>query len=160
VIRILALDVDGVLTDGRVLLDESGRELKSLHYLDIDAVHAARRAGLVVALVTGEDTPLVDVVAQRLGVDHEHLQRGAKDKADAVSRLAEQLEATLEEICFVGDSPRDAPALEAVGLGLAPADAHETARRAADRVLTSPGGRGAVWEAWELIQAEAATIAG
>ena len=68
-IRVLILDVDGVLTDGRVLLDETGRQSKSLAYRDIDALHQARREGLQVALVTGESSPMVKVIARAVGVD-------------------------------------------------------------------------------------------
>jgi YrbI family 3-deoxy-D-manno-octulosonate 8-phosphate phosphatase len=149
VIRVLALDVDGVLTDGSVVLDEDGRERKALYYRDIDAVFAARRRGLVVALVTGEDSPIVDTIARRLEV--EHVYRGEKDKEAVLPRLAAELGVGLDEVCFVGDSARDAPAFPLVGLGLAPADAHESARALAHRVLAAPGGRGAVAEACELL---------
>jgi YrbI family 3-deoxy-D-manno-octulosonate 8-phosphate phosphatase len=151
VIRVLALDVDGVLTDGSVVLNEAGRETKTLFYRDIDAVFAARRSGLTVALVTGEDTPMVDAIARRLEVDF--VYRGEKQKEVVLRRVAADLGVGLDEVCYVGDSPRDAAALPLVGLGLAPADAHETARLAAHRVLAAAGGRGAVAEAYELVLA-------
>lgn len=147
-IRLLVLDIDGVVTNGDVTLDEQGRESKTLFFRDIDAVFAAQRAGLAVALVTGEETPIVDVIARRLGV--ERVYTGRKEKADALAAVAADFEIEVSEICFVGDSSRDAPALELAGLGLAPADADDDARAAADRVLASPGGRGAVGEAVEL----------
>lgn len=142
------LDIDGVVTNGEVLLDEQGRESKALYFRDIDAVFAAQRAGLPVALLTGEDTPIVAVIARRLGV--ERVYRGRKEKADGLAAVAADFELDVSEICFVGDSSRDAPALELAGLGLAPADASDDARAAADRVLASPGGRGAVSEAVQL----------
>ena len=148
-IRLLVLDIDGVLTNGEVRLDEDGRESKSLHFLDIDAVFAARRAGLSVALLTGEDTPIVDAIARKLEV--ELVYRGRHDKADALTELADVAGMRLDETCYVGDSVRDAPALEAVGLGLAPADACSEACAAADEVLEAGGGRGAVAEAVALL---------
>jgi len=154
VIRLLVLDIDGVLTNGEVTFDEDGRESKSLFFRDIDAVFAARRAGLPVALVTGEATPIVDVIARRLAI--ERVYAGRRDKVEALAAVAADHGLTLDEICFVGDSARDAPALELAGLGLAPSDAHQDARAAADRVLTLPGGRGAVGEAIELALAAAA----
>jgi YrbI family 3-deoxy-D-manno-octulosonate 8-phosphate phosphatase len=151
-IRLLVLDIDGVLTNGEVLLDEDGRESKSLHFRDIDAVFAARRAGLEVALLSGEATPIVDVIAKKLDVSL--VYRGRHDKDDALEELADEAGVRLEEVCFVGDSMRDAPALEAAGLGLAPADASDEACAAADDVLEAVGGRGAVAEAVALILAD------
>ena len=150
-IRVLALDIDGVLTNGEVRFDEDGRESKSLFFRDIDAIFTAKRRGLRIALVTGESTPLVDVIARRLEVTD--VYRDAKDKAAAIRAVAHDLGVPLEEICFVGDAPRDAPALELAGLGLAPADAAEEALAAADRVLGRDGGRGAVGEAIAVVLA-------
>jgi YrbI family 3-deoxy-D-manno-octulosonate 8-phosphate phosphatase len=151
VIRVLAIDIDGVLTNGDVLLDEAGRESKSIFFRDIDAVHAARRGGLLVALVTGEETAMVGVIARRLEI--EHVYSGRKDKAEALSVVAADLGVALEDICYIGDADRDAPALRAAGLGLAPADGSEAARDAADRILANGGGRGAVAEAVQLVLA-------
>jgi len=149
VISLLVLDVDGVLTDGTVLLDEDGREAKTLFFRDVDAVFAARRAGVRVALLSGEATPLVDVIAGRLEV--EAVRAGRKDKDAAIEELAAELGIPLEAVCYVGDAARDAPALALVGLGLAPADAAHAAQDAADRVLDAPGGRGAVEEAVAVV---------
>ena len=148
-IRVLALDVDGVLTDGRVTLDESGREQKSISYRDIDAVFFARRRGVRIVLITGEDTPWVDVAAKRLEV--ERVYRGAKDKRRALIALREELEVGREEVCYVGDSQRDAEAFSETGLALAPADASEAARAAAHHVLRARGGAGAVEEAVDFV---------
>ena len=150
-IRVLALDIDGVLTNGEVRFDDDGRESKALFFRDIDAIFMARRTGLRIVLVTGEATPLVDVIARRL--DIADVYRDAKDKAAALRAVAHDLDVPLEEICFVGDAPRDAPGLELVGLGLAPADAAEEALAAADRVLARDGGRGAVGEAIAVVLA-------
>ena len=150
-IRVLALDIDGVLTNGEVRFDEDGRESKSLFFRDIDAIFTAKRRGLRIALVTGESTPLVDVIARRLEVTD--VYRDAKDKAAAIRAVAHDLGVPLKDICFVGDAPRDAPALELAGLGLAPADAAEEALAAADRVLGCDGGRGAVGEAIAVVLA-------
>jgi|TARA_B100001964_G_C14060665_1_gene521247 YrbI family 3-deoxy-D-manno-octulosonate 8-phosphate phosphatase len=144
-IRVLVFDIDGVLTDGRVSMDEDGREVKSLHYHDIDAIFEAHRQGFTLAFLTGEDTPLVSVIAKR--VDIVHIYRKAKDKSEAMLKLSTDLNVSLKEIMYVGDSLRDADALAMVGLGLAPADADESARKAANKVLEHLGGAGAVNEA-------------
>jgi YrbI family 3-deoxy-D-manno-octulosonate 8-phosphate phosphatase len=148
VIKLLVLDIDGVVTNGDVTLDEQGCESKTLFFRDIDAVFAARRAGLDISLLTGEDTPMVEVIARRLGV--ERVYAGRKDKGQGLADVARDFEVDLSEICYVGDAARDVPALELAGLGLAPLDADDAARAAADRVLGSPGGRGAVGEAVEI----------
>ena len=148
-IRVLALDIDGVLTDGKVTLDATGRESKTLCYRDIDAVFAAHGEGLTVVLVTGEDSPMVDVIARRLNVSR--VYRNAKDKGTVLTQVSRDLDVPVHEISYIGDSTRDAPALTLVGLGLAPADAAEAARAVAHRVLSHRGGEGAVSEALTLI---------
>lgn len=148
-IRVLALDVDGVLTNGEVTLDAGGRESKSLFFRDVDAVFTARRAGLEVVLVTGEDTPVVDAIARKLEV--ERVYRGHRDKAEAIRKAAADLGVGLSAVCYVGDAARDAEAFVLVGLALAPADAADAAKAAAQRILGAGGGRGAVEEAVALL---------
>lgn len=151
-ITVLALDIDGVLTDGSVMVDELGHEQKTLFYRDIDAVFQARREGIKVVLVTGEDTKWVVMIAKRLQVDG--VYRGAKDKCGALRLISAERHVPLMELCFVGDSLRDADAFPLVGLALAPADAMEAVRKRAHCVLKCSGGRGAVAEAVELVLAQ------
>lgn len=123
----------------------SGEEQKTLSYRDLDAVFEWRRQGFPLALVTGEDTAIVDVLAQRLRA--EFVIRGAKDKVAGLKELTNQSETPLESICYVGDSERDAPAMRIVGVSMAPFDAHPHAKQAARLVLSRRGGAGAVAEA-------------
>lgn len=148
-LQVLALDVDGVLTDGRVALTPNGEETKAIAFRDLDALTAARSAGLRIALITGEDGPLVDIIAKKTGA--EYVLRGAKDKLAAIGLLARHMQVSHESICFVGDADRDAKAFASVGLALAPADASSRARKEAHHVLKSAGGSGAVAEAVELL---------
>ncbi len=148
-IEILALDVDGVLTDGRVTLSPRGEETKELAFRDLDAIAQARRQGLKVVLVSGEQGPMLDAIAARIGVDE--VVSGAKDKVSALLGLAERRGVPRARICFVGDADRDALAFPTVGLALAPSDASPAARGQAHRVLESRGGAGAVAEAVALI---------
>lgn len=149
-IRLLALDLDGVITDGTVLLLESGDEARSVHFHDLDAAGRARRRGLLLAIVSGEDTPGGRRVAARFGITE--ATWGAKDKLGALQTLTTKVGVALEETCYVGDADRDAPALAAAALGLAPADATSAARTAADHVLDAYGGRGAVAAAVTLLE--------
>jgi len=149
-IRLLVLDVDGVITDGTVLLLTSGDEARSVHFHDLDAVARVRRHGLDVAIVSGENDPAGHRVAERFGIDE--TVWGAKDKLAALQDLTSRLGVALRETCYVGDADRDGPALDAVGIGLAPADATATARAAADCVLDAVGGRGAVAAAVTVLE--------
>ncbi len=149
-IRVLALDVDGVLTDGTASLTASGDEEKRFNFQDLDAVTRARRAGLEVALVTGEDSPAVDRLSRRFGC--ERVVRGVKDKLLGLEAVSRDLNVRLDEFCYIGDGDRDASALRQVGLGLAPSNGTQSAKAAAHRVLSKSGGHGAVAEALELIE--------
>lgn len=149
-IQLLALDIDGVLTDGHFTLSAAGEEVKRLAFHDLDALTALKRSGMPVAFVTGEDGPMVQAIARRYGVDS--VFPGAKDKVAALNELAAARGIPLAAMCYVGDSDRDAPAIRAVGLGLAPANATPAAQAAADRVLARAGGDGAVAEAIRLVQ--------
>ncbi|HEY2405605.1 MAG TPA: SIS domain-containing protein [Polyangiaceae bacterium] len=148
-IKVLALDVDGVLTDGKVTLSPRGEEAKELCFRDLDAIARARRQGLQVALVTGEAGPMVEAIVQRIGVDQ--VISGAKDKLAAIAALSDLLGVPRSQICFVGDAERDALAFPSVGLALAPRDASRAALAKAHRVLQSAGGAGAAAEAVELV---------
>ena len=149
-IRLLVLDLDGVITDGTILLLAPDNEVRSVHFHDLDAVARARRNGLEIAILSGEDNPGGHRVATRFGIDE--AVWGAKDKLAGLHDLTKRLQVPLEETCYVGDADRDTPALEAAALGLAPADATTAARAAADHVLSAVGGRGAVAEAVTLLE--------
>jgi D-sedoheptulose 7-phosphate isomerase len=148
-VQVLALDIDGVLTDGTACQTDKHDEEKRYCFHDLDAVAQAQWSGIMVALVTGEDTPAVSGIAERFGV--EQVMRGAKDKVSALSELSAGLNISLDHFCYIGDSDRDAPALSEVGLGLAPANATPMAKAAAHIVLSHSGGAGAVAEAVSLL---------
>lgn len=151
-IRLLVMDIDGVLTDGRVYIDEQGGETKTLFYRDLDAMGEAQRNGLQLAFLTGERGPFVDQLARRMNISE--VVAGQKDKLAGIQELSARLNLPLSEIAYVGDAVRDLPALEAVGLGLCPADAHRKLLNAGLTVLPRAGGSGAVEEAVALILAE------
>ena len=148
-IRVLALDIDGVLTDGTSDGNAPAGDGKRFSFQDLDAVTRAKQRGLTVALVTGEDGPAVDLIAQRFGIAR--VVQGAKDKAAALTALASELGVSLDAVCYVGDGDRDAPALSRVGLALAPANGTPAAKAAVDRVLSRAGGAGAIAEAVALL---------
>jgi 3-deoxy-D-manno-octulosonate 8-phosphate phosphatase (KDO 8-P phosphatase) len=153
-LKAIALDVDGVLTDGGVWWGPDGAEWKRFSFADIMGVSLARKAGLTVTLISGEDSPLVDRFAAKL--DLADIAKGCKDKAAALRAFAARHQLLLEEICFMGDDVNDLGAMEIAGLAAAPADARPEARRRAALVTSARGGNGAVRELVDLVLAERA----
>lgn len=151
-ILLLALDVDGVLTDGSVTITPSGEEAKGIAFRDLDALAKARRAGVRIALVTGEEGPLVMAIAAKAGA--EFVLPAAKDKVAALEALSTNAAVPLSRICFVGDADRDALAFPMVGMSICPANGSRAARRTASKVLAAKGGEGAVEEVVELLLAD------
>src|ERR1700755_1252491 len=136
VIKAIALDVDGVLTDGGVWWGPDGAEWKRFCFADIMGVSLARKAGLIVTLISGEDSPLVDRFAKKMLL--EDVTKGSKDKAAALRGFARRKGFALEEICFMGDDVNDLCAMELAGLSAAPADARPKVREAARVVTKAP----------------------
>lgn len=143
-IRAVALDVDGVLTDGGVWWGPNGEEWKRFSFTDIMGLSLARKAGIKLALISGEDSPLVDRLAAKLGITDVH--RNCKDKAEALRSLARRNHLRLEEICFMGDDVNDLGAMEIAGMSAAPADARPAVIEKAGFVSRHRGGNGAVRE--------------
>ena len=143
-IRLVAFDIDGVLTDGRIYVDPEGNEPKSLSLREIDTVYSIHRNGYSIAAITGEDTPMVDYFRDRFPWDH--FYRGCKDKVSALKEICEKESITAGEICYIGDGKYDAGAIGFAGLGVCPADACHEAKEAADLVLNGRGGYDCVQE--------------
>lgn len=141
-VKAIALDVDGVLTDGGVWWGPSGEEWKRFCFADIMGVSLARKAGLVVALISGEDSPLVDRFAAKMGITD--VEKNCKDKAEALRRFSEHAGLALSEVCFMGDDINDVRAMRLAGFAAAPANAHPAARDCAAFISTHNGGNGAV----------------
>ena len=148
-IRLLMLDVDGVMTDGRIIFNDEGREMKSFDVRDGHGIKMIQRAGIEVAIVTGRESTVVDRRAAELGI--QWVRQKAFDKTLVYQEVTGSLEIHDDEVCFVGDDVVDIPVLTRVGLPVVVADAHEEAKRYAVYVTLCPGGRGAVREVCELI---------
>lgn len=148
-VRLLVMDVDGVLTDGRMILSERGDELKAFHARDGVAVALAKRAGLRTAIVTGESSPIAKARGAKLGVDSVVL--GARRKGDTVEALMTEFGLAADAVAYLGDDLLDIPAMQRVGLALAVADAAAPVTAVAHVVTRAAGGQGAVRECVELI---------
>ncbi|GIW89261.1 MAG: haloacid dehalogenase [Isosphaeraceae bacterium] len=148
-ITLLVLDVDGVMTDGAILLDDHGVEGRHFYVRDGIAMNLWRRAGHRAAILSGRSAPVVTRRAAELRI-HPVLQ-GVSDKAAAFRTILSQLSVSPEHACFMGDDLVDLPALRLAGLSACPADAVAEVRQAVDLVVDSPGGRGAVRDLVEWI---------
>jgi len=150
-VRLLVLDVDGVLTDGTLWLGPGGEALKTFNVRDGYGIRMLRRAGIDVAVISGRDSEAVNVRMRELGV--EHVMQGVADKQVALDALLARLAVGADEVaCLVDDLP-DMPLLRTVGVPAAVADAHPVVLAAARHVTSLPGGRGAVREFCEWLLA-------
>ena len=150
-IRAIALDVDGVLTDGGVWWGPNGEEWKRFSFADIMGVSLACKAGLIITLISGEDSPLVDRFAQKFQLTD--ITKGCRDKGPALRRFAERQQLPLSAICFMGDDVNDMEAQQIAGLSAAPADAHPAVLATATFIAKHTGGNGAVRELVDAILA-------
>lgn len=148
-IRMLILDVDGVLTNGTIVYTDAGEEYKCFNTQDGLGIRLLVQEGIRVALITGRDSKAVSRRAEDLGLDD--LYQGISDKVAAFRDLQKKTEISPEQVCFVGDDLVDLPLLTQVGFAVAVANAVEEVKQHADYVTTSLGGRGAVREVCELI---------
>ncbi|MGH9874770.1 MAG: KdsC family phosphatase [Pyrinomonadaceae bacterium] len=148
-IKLLLMDCDGVLTDGRLWLTEDGDEQKSFNTHDGLGLSLLHRAGLKSGIITGRSSKTVTRRAQELGIEFVH--QGNSDKHAAFEQLLQQAEVTASEVAFVGDDLPDIPIMRRAELAVAVADAVEETRAAAHFVTRAKGGRGAVREVIELI---------
>jgi len=140
----MAFDVDGVLTDGSVWWSPLGEEWKRFHFADIMGISLARRAGLVIALISGEDSPLVSRYAEKMKI--RHVYKGTRDKAAALRHFSESTAISLESIGFMGDDVNDLPAMAIAGISAAPSNANPQVLAKASFRCALRGGEGAVRE--------------
>src|SRR5918997_4450747 len=148
-VRLLLLDCDGVLTDGRITPVEGGAELKSFHTRDGHGLVMLHRAGLRSGIISGRKSRLVELRAADLGVSF--VRQGALDKVEAFESLLAEAGVEPSQAAYVGDDVVDIPLMRRCGLAVAVADATPDTRAAAHYVTGAPGGFGAVREVCELI---------
>jgi 3-deoxy-D-manno-octulosonate 8-phosphate phosphatase (KDO 8-P phosphatase) len=148
-IRLLVLDVDGVLTDGRLPFDAKGRECKVFHVRDGYGIRRVLETGIEVAIISGRKSIPVKKRAEELGIRHVFL--GIKDKLATLNQLSSKLGISLECIACVGDDVPDLACMQAAGLGIAVADAHSDLDAVADWHTHLGGGQGAVREVCDLL---------
>jgi len=148
-VRLFALDVDGVLTDGMLYYTSNGEELKAFHAHDGLGLVLLKKLGIEVAVISGRTSGPLNKRLDDLGIFHRRL--GCKDKVVALEELCAELDITLADVVFMGDDLIDMAAMEAAAYSVAPANAAEPVRLVADHITKKSGGHGAVREACELL---------
>ncbi len=148
-IKLLLLDVDGVLTDGSIVLDNEGNELKAFHVRDGHGIKLAQRAGIVVGIITGRKSEVVNIRARELGIQEVH--QGAKEKIDVYNTIIAKHGIQDDEVAFMGDDIVDLDILKRVGMAVTVSDADPSVRPHVDVITKAAGGRGAVREFINLI---------
>jgi 3-deoxy-D-manno-octulosonate 8-phosphate phosphatase (KDO 8-P phosphatase) len=148
-IKLLVLDVDGVMTDGSIILDNEGNEFKRFHVRDGHGIKMIQKAGITVVIITGRKSKVVDIRARELGIKEVHQK--IFRKSAVFDQMLKKYACKDENAAFMGDDIVDQELLKRAGLTAAPADAEEEAKKLADIVMKRGGGRGAVREFIDLI---------
>ncbi len=148
-IKLLLLDVDGVMTDGRIIYLHDGGEAKAFDVKDGHGLKLIQRAGIKVGIITGRQSDIVARRAAELGI--ELVYQGAKDKLQPFMEILEKLGLKASEVAYVGDDLVDLPVMQLVGFSVTVADASDDIKPYVDLVTSRPGGRGAVREVCDLL---------
>jgi 3-deoxy-D-manno-octulosonate 8-phosphate phosphatase (KDO 8-P phosphatase) len=148
-IRLLILDVDGVLSDGKLYFSNSGEEIKAFHSLDGHGIKMLQKTGVDVAIITGRTSHIVARRAESLGI--KHLIQGREDKLNALDDLLKKIPYDYSQVAHMGDDYPDLPLIRRVGLGLTTASAHDTLKHYSHWCSQQKGGEGAVREACDML---------
>lgn len=149
-IKLVVFDIDGVITDGTVIIDADGNEQKKINMKDIDAIYELHRRGMILAAITGEESEIVTYFERRF--PWKYFYKGKKKKLDVIHEIEALENLNSDEICYIGDGKYDVEPLKYVGLGICPADAIDRAKSAAGIILQTGGGGGCLWEITDIIK--------
>ncbi|OSI10415.1 KdsC family phosphatase [Neisseria zoodegmatis] len=155
-IKLLIMDVDGVLTDGRIFIRDNGEEIKSFHTLDGHGLKMLQAGGVQTAIITGRDAPSVGIRVKQLGINHYY--KGIHDKRAAYADLREKAGVEEHECAFIGDDVVDLPVMVRCGLPVAVPEAHWFTLKYAAYVTRNSAGNGAVRELCDLIMQAQGTL--
>lgn len=152
-VKAIATDVDGVLTDGAFWWGTNGEELKRFCFADVTGIALARKADIKLALISGESSESGKILVQRYAdkLQIADVYKGCHDKARAVTEFAARYNLPLSEVCFIGDDVPDLPAMEIVGVPVAPANAQKAAKDKAVWITSRDGGFGVLREVIDRI---------
>ena len=148
-IKLLILDVDGVMTDGGIIMDSEGRELKKFNVRDGHGIKILQRYGINVAILTGRQSKVVEYRAKDLEI--KDVYQGALNKKEVFEKILKKHKLKARETAFMGDDIVDIPVLKRVGFSAAVADAMDVVKKPVDYITKNRGGKGAVREVCEMI---------
>jgi 3-deoxy-D-manno-octulosonate 8-phosphate phosphatase (KDO 8-P phosphatase) len=148
-IKWLILDVDGVMTDGRIIMDSEGREIKNFDVRDGHRLKLLQRYGIKIAILTGRQSKVVEYRAKDLGIDD--VYQGALNKKDIFEKILKKHKLSADAVAYLGDDIVDIPVLKRVGFSATVADAVDVVKKSVDYVTKNRGGHGAVREICEMI---------
>lgn len=149
-IKLIIFDIDGVITDGSVIVNEDGSEQKKINLKDIDAIFELKSREFMIAAITGEKSPIVSYFEKRFPWDYFYY--GKKNKVETIKEIEEVSGIYASEICYIGDGKYDADSLSYAGLGICPSDAIDRVKKSADIILQNRGGEGCLWELISILQ--------
>ncbi len=146
-IKLLILDMDGVMTDGSIFLSADGRQMRRFHAHDGQGIKYLHQHGIRVGIITGSrEEEIVQRRADMLGIPSELVAMDTRDKAPVYERWLTKYELLPEQVAYIGDDVPDIPLMKRVGISASPADAVSHARRSADLILQRDGGQGCIRE--------------
>ena len=143
-IKLVLMDIDGVITNGKVQINGEGQEIKQLDFKDIDSIFELKKKGYKIGIITGENTPIVKYFNERFKPNYFYFN--CKDKVSKIKEIQRIDGYKNDEICFIGDSKHDIDAIKYAGLGVCPDNASENVKVITDKVLSSNGGDGCIME--------------
>ncbi len=143
-VDMVVFDIDGVLTDGNIIIDANGNESKRYKLTEIDALNDIKKSGFLIAAITGEDTPIVDRF--RKLVEWDSFTSGCKNKTDELKRIVQDFNLEIDKICYIGDGKYDIGPIKQAGLGVCPQNAIQDVKDVADVVLNGRGGESCIYE--------------
>jgi 3-deoxy-D-manno-octulosonate 8-phosphate phosphatase (KDO 8-P phosphatase) len=155
-IRLIAFDVDGIMTDGGLYLTDSGEEFKRFNSLDGHGLKMLKASGVELAIITGRTSRCVELRAHHLGIAHVH--QGVHDKLASMRKMLAQLQLPMESVAFMGDDVVDLPVMLRAGLAISVPNAPQVVRERAHYITKCEGGHGAVREACELLMSAQGTL--
>lgn len=150
-IKAIFMDVDGVLTDGQIVYDDSGREMKKFHVRDGLIVSHLKRFGIITGIISGRESAAVSKRCAELGIDFCH--QGILDKLSVVEKLAKHYGLKMKEVMYIGDDINDVAVFRKIGLSVSPSDTLAYVKDEVDLVSRYKGGRGVMREAADLVLA-------
>lgn len=149
-IKKVVFDIDGVLTDGRIYINEEGREIKAFNITEIDALNGIKGLGYSIMAITGENTPIIHAFKNK--VEWDAFYSGIKDKMNILKKIEKEYKIGSETICYIGDGKYDIPCIQYAGLGVCPSNAIQEVKDIADVVLRGAGGESCIYELYQLLK--------